>query len=95
MTFAHYKKSVHYFKRGQNFAHIYQLFRGNSSVWHESNVPQMKSDRYQLISRHKKKNQSSPILMNRVFRYIEIQLTSEAEMIQTKDTGEQFDHFVS
>lgn len=78
MTFAHYKKSVHYFKRGQDFAHIYQLFRGNSSVWHESNVPQ-----------------SSPILMNRVFRYIEIQLTSEAEMIQTKDTGEQFDPFVS
>lgn len=33
--------------------------------------------------------------MNRVFRYIEIQLTSEAEMMQTKDTGEQFDHFVS
>lgn len=32
--------------------------------------------------------------MNRVFRYIEIQLTSEAEMTQTKDTGEQFDHFV-
>ena len=56
MTFAHYKKSVHYFKRGQDFAHIYQLFRGNSSVWHESNVPQMKSDRYQLVSRHKKKS---------------------------------------
>ena len=50
-------------------------------------------NRYQLISRHKK-NESSPTLMNQVFRYIEIQLTSEAEMTHTKDTGEQFDHFV-
>lgn len=32
--------------------------------------------------------------MNRVFRYIEIQFTSEAEIAKTKDTGEQFDHFV-
>lgn len=60
---------------------------------YDTRVTFRKWNRYQLISRHKK-NQSFPILMNRVFRYIEIQLTSEAEMNQTKDKGEQFDHFV-